>query len=322
MSNQSIQELVFLCRLFGACIKRSQGAGGNISVKENNKLFIKASGVRLSSITEQSGFVVCDISGVFNCFVNGQEDLQTTLLSQTNQKPSMETFFHLLPRKYIVHIHPVFFCKYLCKKNAQDIFSKNLFPNSLFLSYVKPGYELANSILSVYNDEDIIFLENHGIILLGHSIEDIVNLYSNSVKLLESLGFRDTSSSIKIEVALQKETKQFVKPLYSVAYPLPSSFFALTPDHFLFLQDRPLVTTFENLQESFTEWKLEHSKHPSIIQIESLIYVLGNTLEECQNKEEYLLSYFEIYSPNSTALSQKDKQNLLECPKEQFRMQH
>ena len=314
------EELIFLCNLFGSCSKRSQGAGGNISVKDNNNLYIKASGVRLTSVKKGYGYVICDLSGVLKQFHDNCETLESTVLFGAPQKPSMETFMHLLGFQYIVHFHPSYICKFLCSKEAPGIFTKQNFPNSLFIHYVKPGFELAKTILPNWNGETVLFLENHGIVILGDRIESLVEKYSRIVKKTEELtNIQDIASSIEIEYFLTKHFQCVVKPIYSINK-LPTKFSAITPDHFLFLQTSLFINSNE-LDEDICLWKTKYNTFPTFLQVNSHIYTLGKSWEECQNREEYLLSYIEISGPSTTTISFSEQNKLLECPKEQFRLQ-
>jgi ribulose-5-phosphate 4-epimerase/fuculose-1-phosphate aldolase len=314
------EELLFLCNLFGNCSKRSQGAGGNISVKHGNHIYIKASGVRLNSVRKKSGYVICDLSGVLKLFHQKVEQLDSTVLFGSPQKPSMETFMHLMGSRYVVHFHPSFLCKFLCSKESPEIFTKKQFPRSLYIPYVKPGLKLANTIFLDWKGESVLFLENHGIVILGDTIESLITEYRNVIKTLEQItGTQDSASPIDIEYILTKQFGCSVKPVYSLKE-LPPHFFAISPDHFLFLQSA-LFTNFNELDEDIFLWKNKCEGPPSFVQVDTNIYALGKSWEECLNKEEYLLSYLEILTPDSTTLSSTYQRELLQCPKEKFRLQ-
>lgn len=312
-------DLLILCSIFGSCLKRSQGAGGNISVKQGNTLWIKASGIRLSSVSTTTGYVECDISKIHQCYKNENENLDETVIGGPSKKPSMETFFHLLPKSHIVHIHPTFFCSYLCSAELRTIFSNEMASNSLYIPYIKPGIQLAKHILPHYSNESIIFLENHGIILLGDSIESIIHLYEDTLTKLEKIvQAKANESSISIEYKIHKLSNQFAKPIYGLSS-LPTHFLPISPDHFLFLQNRPLISSKIYLEEDFHKWMEVTSTPPSILQVDFQVYSLAPTYELCTNKEEYLRSYLDIY-PTATILSEENQKELLTCPKEKIRL--
>ena len=308
-------DLVYLCSLFGACSKRTQGAGGNISVKQEGLLWIKASGTRLSAVSKKSGFACCKLDTLHELFERGSECLTSALAYPESEPPSMETFFHLLPYSHIVHIHPTFFCKYLCSKQARTIFSAENFPNSSYIYYIKPGYPLANAIFEYHSNETVIFLENHGIILLGNSVDEIIQLFTDTTYKLEKVvDEKNLASPIAIEHQLYQLTNEFAKPVYP-GLTIPSYFDPITPDHFLFLKEAPLITTKDTLEKDLLDCK----SMPSVVRVDKHTYTLGKTVEQAQNKEDYLQSYVEIWS-DSTYLNQENTAELLSCSKEKLRM--
>jgi rhamnose utilization protein RhaD (predicted bifunctional aldolase and dehydrogenase) len=308
-------DLVYLCSLFGACSKRTQGAGGNISVKQEGLLWIKSSGTRLSSVSKKKGFASCKLNVLQELFERGNECLTSALAYPESESPSMETFFHLLPYSHIVHIHPTFFCKYLCSKEARTIFRVENFPNSLYIPYIKPGYPLAKAIFDYHTYETLIFLENHGIILLGNSVDEVIQLFTEATHQLEKIvGEKNTASPIAVEHQLYQLTNEFAKPVYP-ELAIPSVFDPITPDHFLFLKEAPLFTTKDTLEKDLLDCK----SMPSVVHIDKHSYTLGKTVEQAQDKEDYLRSYVEIWS-DSTYLNQENTADLLNCSKEKLRM--
>lgn len=320
MDPKSKDLFINLCNLFGSCTQRTQGTGGNISVKENDTLIIKASGCRLSSVSNTDGYVICSIQKIQEALDEGKEQLEESILEGAPRKPSMEAYFHILPKTIIVHFHSVYFCKYLCKQTAREIFTVENFPNSKFISYKKPGLDLAKELMPLYTNESILFLENHGIILLGESIEEIIAVYSQTIDRLQTLTQTICyDSDLRVEKIIKDTTNQIIKPIYNFPDFLSQPFKAVTPDHFLFLQERPLLSTKKTVENDLKEWKTVFHTFPSILQVDETIYSLAQTYEQCQNKEEYLRSYFDIYV-EAQELDSQELLNLLHCPKEQFRL--
>lgn len=317
-------ELTYLCSLFGSCSYRSQGGGGNISVKDKDYLYIKASGFRLCSVNQKTGFVICDSNAVRQCLQKNEENIESTLTIESSLKPSMESFFHLLPKKYVVHLHPTFFCRYLCRENAEVLFSPVNFPHSLYIPYKKPGLPLAKIIFEKYTDEEILFLENHGIILVSDSLQHLLDQYKRTVKRLENLTNElYVGSDIQIEHTINQYTKGLSKPVYWLQESVPTHFYPITADHFLFLQSHLFESSKENLSRSLTEWMSQHQTPPSVCKVENQVYVIGKSYEQCQNKEEYLRSYLDICSGMQSLhlISQSQQMELLGCTKEKLRLQ-
>ena len=160
-----------------------QGAGGNCSIKEDGILFVKASGYLMKDIALQKGIVQLPYKKLITYFSkkhiytkeNEKHFLQlidNSLISQKDCKPSMETGFHaVIPSKYIFHLHSVYANIFTCMKDGDKQLQK-LFPNEsfIFLPYINPGYELALRLYKTNNIPQIIFLQNHGMIIHANSL--------------------------------------------------------------------------------------------------------------------------------------------------------
>ena len=325
ITSHEINEYTDLSLLFGACIHRVQGAGGNISIKTNTQMIIKASGYALSNTTSTSGYVVCNINKLKNNLLIRDENLQSAVEYPIGGLPSMETFFHLLPNRIIVHIHPTFFLQFLCSTNASTIFNKTSFPSSLFIPYEKPGLLLAVKIFEMYTDEKIIFLENHGIILCGERTEDCIDLYINALKKIESIfGISSPYSDLSVEKNIRNFISEitmipfYLKPIYSVKGHLETIIKPITPDIVLFLKDSILSDTFVNKDKLYSYYK-ENSYFPSIL-YNNNYYVLAKSPSKCLEIEEILISYQNLLDNPIKYLSSSSINRLRDCPKEIFRL--
>ena len=86
-----------------------QGAGGNTSIKQNNKMWIKASGTWLSKSLEENIFVEVNLERIRkNILLNEDISAETSNKTNKNLRPSIETSLHaLMPHKIVVHTHPI-----------------------------------------------------------------------------------------------------------------------------------------------------------------------------------------------------------------------
>lgn len=160
------------------------GMEGNVSAKiqtiENDFLTIKASGTKLSTLTEDD-LVDFDFDG--------------KQLSNLNKKGSMELGFHTYLLKFdginfVSHTHPINTLKILCG-GFSEVFAKyRLFPDqvvfnggkSCLIPYVKPGDELTFLVKQYVEDflnkegyfPKVILLKNHGIITCGKTIDECI----------------------------------------------------------------------------------------------------------------------------------------------------
>ncbi len=146
------------------------GYGGNISVRENDKLLITPSGVNKGLLKEEDLLVIN-----FNCDV-----------VEGKGKPSTEVLMHIEiykkrgDLKAIIHSHPPYSVA-ICISKIK--IPENLLPETTiylgkisFVDYIRPGtIELAKEVSKNFQDGDVVFIGNHGITVGGKSLLDAYN---------------------------------------------------------------------------------------------------------------------------------------------------
>ena len=177
-------------------------AEGNVSAKLDSKRFIvKASDAFLKELCRE-GLVTVSFKKVLSILQMknvGQAESQILVKEavidpKSGIRPSSETFFHavLLNNKgvnYIGHTHPAAVNAILCSQNASEIFTRPIFPyqevvcgpKPLYVPYAEPGFNLAIAILERLQTHlarwgtppRVILLENHGMIALGETAQDV-----------------------------------------------------------------------------------------------------------------------------------------------------
>ncbi len=157
----------------------TQGAGGNLSIKENQRLWIKGSGFRLSDVTPSQGIAEIDLaslkkqlSGAPASEEEAESFYATTIKLATTGpcRPSMETGFHAeLNRKWVLHFHSLpsllmahEFLKDPVKKRTW--FSKQGVHDIVCVPACRPGWLLTQQI-ALSKEMRIFLLESHGLIL-------------------------------------------------------------------------------------------------------------------------------------------------------------
>jgi rhamnose utilization protein RhaD (predicted bifunctional aldolase and dehydrogenase) len=159
-----------------------QGAGGNISWKENNILWIKASGTWLAEANQHEIFIPLDLNKTRQLIEMQETNLSSACLSNTLLRPSIETSLHaLLSQPIVIHIHAIEVLALAVRSNAKALFSERLAGlNWIWIDYVKPGLALTKKIAATLASKptspDIIILGNHGLVLTGTSIEAVHTL--------------------------------------------------------------------------------------------------------------------------------------------------
>ena len=153
---------------------------GNVSMKTDKGLIIKASGTKLSTLDE-SDLV--------------EYDFEEKQIDNFEKRGSMELGFHtfLLQQEeinFIAHTHPTNTLKILCTQHIDTFANYRLFPDqvvfngkkSCIVPYAKPGNELTEAIkiqvnlfIKINNEfPKLILLKNHGIIACGKTIEECI----------------------------------------------------------------------------------------------------------------------------------------------------
>ena len=226
--NQNISELVKISRQYGSKKDFVIAGGGNTSWKDQDRLYIKASGINLGDITEE-GFCILDRSKLqelpFKTYsddvVIREDQVKNDLLNsrinpETGLRPSVETSLHnLFDYSFVVHTHSTIVNGLMCSQNAEDK-TRELFGNEvLYISYSDPGYTLFKEIfikVNAWKEEfgkcpKVILIQNHGIFVAADTTEEIDSIYENTIgKIKGSLsGFKETEwipVSEKITAAL------------------------------------------------------------------------------------------------------------------------
>ena len=154
---------------------------GNVSVKDDDCFWVKASGTSLDTL-EKKNLVACKMSGV--------------PFDSLGIKPSIETSFHAWFQrefddiKFVAHTHPPKTMQVVCSEQIHSFAEHRLFPDqvvrngakSCVVPYAMPGKPLLEKIKeSVTNFIEkegyfpkLILLQNHGIIVASPSHKECI----------------------------------------------------------------------------------------------------------------------------------------------------
>ncbi len=197
-----------ICKAVGANPAYAQGGGGNASFKKDGKLYIKASGFRLSEFSENSACVVLNLEKVKTAFermlsaqtdeaayVRASQEAVIESRGGSNLRPSIETGFHVFLDTYILHTHSVFVNAFTCvehgKERLQEIFGSRL--QWVWVPYVNPGSSLTRQVKEIRENyiremsivPHVFFLQNHGIIVDGETPEEVGILHEKVTELIQ-----------------------------------------------------------------------------------------------------------------------------------------
>ena len=197
-----IKELIEISRYYGSNKDFVIAGGGNTSFKDDETIWIKASGQALAELNED-GLVSLSrkklhiiSSGVYSedpviREEQVKDELYRSILDPGNiRRPSVETSLHeIIQYKYIVHLHPTQINGILCSRNAKSLTQKLFGESVLFVPYTDPGYTLFKKLESEIvsyrekfsHDPQIIFLENHGSFVGADTTEEIKKIYDDII---------------------------------------------------------------------------------------------------------------------------------------------
>ena len=246
-----------------------QGPGGNVSWKDNDVLWIKASGKWLAKACDEEIFVPVSLSYLQEAISNKNFSCSPSILGDTKLRPSIETMLHaLMPHKVIAHLHAVEALAHLVRKNAETRLAE-LINDSIkwvFVDYYKPGAELAACVsakLTLIPDAEVIFLKNHGIVIGAPDIRNLERILKKITKLLFTKPF--LSELIPFDFVIKNNPNTFLNDFAFATDPeinrLSTNSYlisrvqndwALYPDHVVFLGDSAIV-----IDDTAAEYKSE-----------------------------------------------------------------
>ncbi len=203
-----IQQLIEVSQFYGSKKDFVIAGGGNTSFKDDEHIYVKASGVSLATIDE-NGFAVLDRKALkaisektYSTNVMERENqIKNDLLNARTQpekglRPSVETSLHdLIAFKFVVHTHSTKVNGLMCGKDAERL-TAELFGNDVvYVPYVDPGYVLFKEVearISAYraktgNEPQIILLQNHGIFVAADTVAEIHAIYKKVIAKLDAV---------------------------------------------------------------------------------------------------------------------------------------
>lgn len=200
-----LESLINLSKYVGERFDLVQAGGGNISVKsEDGIMLIKSSGYSLSDIDKKRGYSKIDNAKIIEILNNSditrvvdkkiQDELVARQVGEATldlqYKPSIETLLHSLFYKFTVHTHPIVVNMIVNKTNWQEVLKSIFTENIALVNYKTPGIELALelklTILEFTKIPQIIFLQNHGLIITAETEEEVKHLQEYVLAKIES----------------------------------------------------------------------------------------------------------------------------------------
>ena len=261
-------EIIKYCASIGRDPLLVQGAGGNVSWKEGDTLWIKASGTWLARADKEDIFIPVDLADLRFHIARKNFSASPAVQGSVELRPSIETMLHaLLPHRVVVHIHAIDALTHLVRPDVEDFLLGAINERFAFavVDYFKPGADLAAAAEAALNQNPaagVIFLKNHGLVVGGESVTAVRQLLKTVIGRLPSkpIGMRARAHAVSM---LKNEYASIYSPVpdfqvHQLAlddrlYSQLNDWWALYPDHIVFLGSKP------NAYGSWTDFTKEMS---------------------------------------------------------------
>ena len=246
-------EIEQMCEELGSNSMLVQGAGGNVSWKENDTLWVKASGTWLANASTEDIFVAVDLENVKDKINQGKFSDTPVFQASSGLRPSIETLLHaLMPQKIVVHVHSVEALVALVRSDSAQALCQKISDslNWCKVGYHKPGSELARSIaheLKESFETNIVFMQNHGIVIGGESVFEVKNLLNEIVTSLQGNLIPETRKTLQPNPFPLSQYSLISDPYIQELALDPSLLahvrcnWAISPDHVVFLGSEPVI---------------------------------------------------------------------------------
>jgi rhamnose utilization protein RhaD (predicted bifunctional aldolase and dehydrogenase) len=231
-----------------------QAAGGNTSIKDDNVLWIKASGTWLKDAASRDIFVPVDHGALVDALARRDPAADACLpfvradLNATGLRPSIETSVHaLMPHRVVVHVHCVNTIAWAIRRDAEARLSERLQGfRWAFVPYARPGLPLADAIAARLRPGiDVLALGNHGLVVSAGSVDEAEDLLDRVVAAVARTP-REAPSPDRRALEAMCEGTPYAPAASDETHALATDPFALErggahvyyPDHVVFLGTR------------------------------------------------------------------------------------
>jgi len=201
---KEIEKLIEISRRYGRDSRYVIAGGGNTSYKNAERLWVKASGSSLATITED-GFAALDRQKLAviatrqyssDAALREEEvknDLAAACITR-DRRPSVETSLHdAMAWAFVVHLHPTVVNGLMCSQKAETETARLFGDEAVYIPYTDPGYTLFKEVLDrikAYKSQfgrepQILLLQNHGIFVGADTTEEIEAVYNHVITTIE-----------------------------------------------------------------------------------------------------------------------------------------
>ena len=342
-----IKEFVRISKYFGQRFDLIQAAGGNSSIKDGHKMYIKSSGYSLAEVSEKNGYSLLDNRKLMD-FLRINKDVKITSKIEkssfntlrksiiSGNAPSIETFTHSMLKKYTIHFHPVSVNVISTSTKSRRIF-KEIFHNEIldktffYIKYKTPGIALASEILKIIgphenkiskNENIVLFLENHGLICSSDNADKLIKYIEDVMIKFEkycNLDFaRYKNTSIISQILWKHKYKELVT--YYSEDKLINSFLTsnpkiniskpLNPDQLLYCGES-ILNIKKSLDLDISKFIRKFKTYPRVIIVKNSAYFISSSILKAREVEDVFKSHLYFHYNSFGASSRKlSKENI------------
>lgn len=281
-----------------------QAGGGNTSVKlDSEMMLVKSSGFRLSDINENSGYTKVNYKMLKNELLKNQNNfanfdfdslLNSVVVGDNTFKPSIETFLHALTKKWTLHTHSTIVNMIMCQKNYNEILKEVFYDlNYYIIPYVKPGVYLASEIMKLNNFADkniqIIFMQNHGLIVSSDDYDEIINANEMILKKLEKYLDINYDKFHNVTHISKYFPNKYIHLVDKKIENIDDFIYEFCPDNIVYIGKK--ILKINNVEELKSIKNIENIK---TIYLDGYIYVVANNYKKAKEIEEIIFNTIEI----------------------------
>ena len=307
-----------ISRRIGERFDLVQAGGGNTSIKDTNgRMYIKASGVRLSDVQSEKQFAVLNYPKLLDLYhnINWQyldrkncEIKANSIIADCNLtsdiRPSIETLLHAVCPDSVVHTHPLVVLKAFSGGQNQQKFS-DIFA---FVPYSTPGIDLTlaldksrnNFINHHSNEPEAIILENHGMVVYAENpelaFEKTLSILTHIQEKIGWIILNDYNYCNEISSVMESLTMEPIVTIFSGVIKLFENlklkpFF---PDGVVFLSAEPILINGTNLRKEIENFFLLFGVFPKVFIREKKVYISGSSYSKAREIQEVWDLYYQI----------------------------
>ncbi|MBI1920092.1 MAG: class II aldolase [Geobacter sp.] len=310
------RQFVALSCYAGSRFDLVQAGGGNSSVKlDGNRMLVKASGVRLSDLQFGKGYAEVDYPRIVDMLstpAHWQDEerrcrdikvaqLVNLATNSSDVKASIEVFLHALLGRFVLHTHPIAVNVIASQSGCENIIEA-LFADFLCLPYYTPGIELGIELdaqIKGYisrrgTSPQIIFLQNHGLIVSAESADEVRRVTEDVIRKCEEwchvdLGRYRSVTAIAEYVgggaAAYLCEDQIVDGLLK-AHPHLFSQKPFCPDSFVFCGVVPLIVEDLSDAKALEAYRIAYRETPKVINYKGSLYFVAQNIRKAKEIED------------------------------------